>query len=163
MRPHPAAHPHYMTHFIEQVNNHHTTVIFTAEISDNEVTFLDTIVYKGKRFNSTSILDVRTHFKATETFQYTHFSSCHPLARGWERLYKRPSPPATQNKFPKRKLSKTTRRISKAPWREGISTELNNSNFLWNTLLKQERGTPTKTFKEKNHFALCHALSTISS
>ena len=119
-----------ITHFIEQVNNHHTTVIFTAEISDNEVTFLDTIVYKGKRFNSTSILDVRTHFKPTETFQYTHFSSCHPLGRGWERLYKRPSPPATQNKFPKRKLSKTTRRISKAPWREGISTELNNSNFL---------------------------------
>ena len=119
-----------ITHFIEQVNDHHATVKFTAESSENEVTFLDTIVYKGKRFNSTSILDVRTHFKATETFQYTHFSSCHPLGRGWERLYKRRSPPATQNKFPKRKLSKTTRRISKAPWREGISTELNNSNFL---------------------------------
>ena len=72
-----------ITHFIEQVNNHHTTVIFTAEISDNEVTFLDTIVYKGKRFNSTSILDVRTHFKPTETFQYTHFSSCHPLGKGF--------------------------------------------------------------------------------
>ena len=25
------------------------------------------------------ILDVGTHFKPTETFQYTHFSSCHPL------------------------------------------------------------------------------------
>ena len=25
-----------------------------------------------------AILDVRTHFKPTETFQYTHFSSCHP-------------------------------------------------------------------------------------
>ena len=25
-----------------------------------------------------SILDVRTHFKPTETFQYTHFDSCHP-------------------------------------------------------------------------------------
>ena len=24
------------------------------------------------------LLDVRTHFKPTETFQYTHFSSCHP-------------------------------------------------------------------------------------
>ena len=23
-------------------------------------------------------LDVRTHFKPTETFQYTHFNSCHP-------------------------------------------------------------------------------------
>ena len=35
-------------------------------------------VYKGKRFAQESILDIRTHFKATETFQYTHFSSCHP-------------------------------------------------------------------------------------
>ena len=25
-----------------------------------------------------SILDVKTHFKTTETFQYTHFTSCHP-------------------------------------------------------------------------------------
>ena len=37
-----------ITHFIEQVNNHHPTVKFTAEISENEVTFLDAIVYKGK-------------------------------------------------------------------------------------------------------------------
>ena len=37
-----------ITHFIEQVNNHHATVKFTAEISENKVTFLDAIVYKGK-------------------------------------------------------------------------------------------------------------------
>ena len=30
-------------------------------------------------FYSTSILDIRTHFKPTETFQYTHFTSCNPL------------------------------------------------------------------------------------
>ena len=35
-------------------------------------------VYKGVRFNKDSILDVRTHFKPTETFQYTNFYSCHP-------------------------------------------------------------------------------------
>ena len=40
--------------------------------------FLDTIVYKGTRFKEKSILDVKTHFKKTETFQYTHFTSCHP-------------------------------------------------------------------------------------
>ena len=68
-----------ITHFIEQANNHHATIKFTAEISEEKVTFLDTIVYKGKRFNSPSILDIRTHFKPTETFQYTHFTSCHPL------------------------------------------------------------------------------------
>ena len=39
--------------------------------------FLDTVVYKGTRFKEKSILDVKTHFKTTETFQYTHFTFCH--------------------------------------------------------------------------------------
>ena len=64
--------------FIELANNYHPTIKFTAEISDTEITFLDTCVYKSERFNKESILDVRTHFKPTETFQYTHFTSCHP-------------------------------------------------------------------------------------
>ena len=50
-----------------------------AQISEQEITFLDTNVYKGLRFNTESILDVKTHFKPTETFQYTEFTSCHPL------------------------------------------------------------------------------------
>ena len=50
-----------ITHFIEQTNNHHTLIKFTTEISENKVTFLYTIVYKGERFNSTPILDVRKH------------------------------------------------------------------------------------------------------
>ena len=41
---------------------------FKAEILDKEITFL----------KKESILDVRTNFKATGTFQYTHFSSFHP-------------------------------------------------------------------------------------
>ena len=47
--------------------------------------FLDTIIYKGDRFRNDSILDIRTHYKPTETFQYTHFTSCHPpgLKRGF--------------------------------------------------------------------------------
>ena len=43
-----------------------------------EITFLDTIIYKGDRFQTDSILDIKTHYKPTETFQYTHFTSCHP-------------------------------------------------------------------------------------
>ena len=35
-------------------------------------------IYKGERFKETGILDVRTHFKPTEKFQYTHFKSSHP-------------------------------------------------------------------------------------
>ena len=65
--------------FFEQASKHHPTIKFTAEISETETeTVLDTNIYKGERFRSNSVLDVCTHFKRTETFQYTHFSSCHP-------------------------------------------------------------------------------------
>ena len=57
--------------FLVKANSFHPTIKFTAEIS--ETTLLDTKVYKGDRFNKQSILDMRTHFKATETFQYTNF------------------------------------------------------------------------------------------
>ena len=63
---------------IELANNYHVTIKFTAEISDIEITFLDTCVYKGERLKKESNLEVGTNFKPTETFQYTHFSSCHP-------------------------------------------------------------------------------------
>ena len=36
---------------------------FTAEMSDSEIAFLDTKVYKGERFNRDSTLDVQTHYK----------------------------------------------------------------------------------------------------
>ena len=71
--------------FIENANRHHATIKFTAEISDKETTFLDTCVYKGESFKKENILDVRSHFKPTETFQYTHYSSCHTpgVSRGF--------------------------------------------------------------------------------
>ena len=58
-------------HFIEQANSYHPTIRFTAEVSQLETTFLDTTVYKGERFEKEPILDVRTHYKPTETLQYT--------------------------------------------------------------------------------------------
>ena len=64
--------------FLLKANSFHPTIKFTAEISETERNFSDTIVYKGDRFLKGSILDVRTHFKPTETFQYTNSYSCHP-------------------------------------------------------------------------------------
>ena len=64
--------------FIDQANLHHLTIKFTAEISDTETVFVDTTVYKGTRFKDQSILDLKTNFKPTETFQYAYFTSCHP-------------------------------------------------------------------------------------
>ena len=58
-----------LTTFIEQANSYYPTIKFTTKISDKEITFLDTRIYKGARFEKESILNTRTHFKTTETFQ----------------------------------------------------------------------------------------------
>ena len=63
--------------FVKKANNFHSTIKFTAEMSETEITFLDTKEYKGARFDEESILDVQTHLQ-TETFQYANFYSCHP-------------------------------------------------------------------------------------
>ena len=60
-------------------NTFHPTIKFTCEMSSQRAVFLDTEVFKGPRLTTHKILDLQTHFKPTETFQYTHFSSCHPL------------------------------------------------------------------------------------
>ena len=43
--------------FIEQANNYHRTIKFTAEISETEINFLDTTIYRDERFNTESVLD----------------------------------------------------------------------------------------------------------
>ena len=62
--------------FITQANTYDPTIKLTTEISDTEIAFLDTLVCKGE---TQSILDIKTHNKQTETFQYTHYNSCQPL------------------------------------------------------------------------------------
>ena len=69
-----------ISNFVDFANTFHSTIKFTCEMSSERAVFLDTEVFKGPRFASNKILDVQTHFKATETFQYTHFSSCHSLS-----------------------------------------------------------------------------------
>ena len=49
--------------FIKRANYFHPTIKFTAEISDNQITFLDSTVFKGERFAKDSIWDVKTHKK----------------------------------------------------------------------------------------------------
>ena len=52
---------------------------FTFEVSNNVMTFLDTKIYKGTRFLEHRILDVKSHTKSTETYQYLQPSSAHPI------------------------------------------------------------------------------------
>ena len=47
---------------MEKGNNFHPTIRFTDEMSETEITFLDTKVYRGVRFDKETILDVQTHF-----------------------------------------------------------------------------------------------------
>ena len=68
--------------FIELAHNYYPTIKFTSEISDTEIPFLDSCVYKGERFKKESTLGVRTHFKRIETFQYIHVTSCYLQASG---------------------------------------------------------------------------------
>jgi len=67
--------------FVDLANSFHPTIKFTCEMSSERAVFLDTEVFKGPRLSSLGILNSQTHFKPTETFQYTHFSSCHPFIR----------------------------------------------------------------------------------
>jgi hypothetical protein len=64
--------------FMKMANEFHPTLKFTYEFSSQYVTFLDTEVYKGQRFTKENILDIRTHTKPTNTFQYLHRTSSHP-------------------------------------------------------------------------------------
>ena len=57
--------------FLLKANSFNLTIKFTAEVSETETIFLDTVVYKGDRFLKESILDVRTYFKPTETRNMT--------------------------------------------------------------------------------------------
>ena len=48
--------------------------LFTEEVSDSEIMY-STKVYKSKRFNRDSILDVETYYKEIETFEYLNIYS----------------------------------------------------------------------------------------
>ena len=56
----------------------YTTQSNSHELSETELTFLDITIYKGDRFVSNQILDVRTHIKPTNKQLYIHASSYHP-------------------------------------------------------------------------------------
>lgn len=66
-----------LQNFISAINKLHPTLKFTYVASDNEIQFLDLVIYKGTRFGKSNILDVICFTKPTETWCYLHRSSCH--------------------------------------------------------------------------------------
>ena len=66
--------------FLDGANKMHPTLKFKYEISENTGTFLDTTVFKGRRFKSENKLDFKPYIKPSEKFQYIHRQSAHPKA-----------------------------------------------------------------------------------
>ena len=64
--------------YISHINTVNQTIKFTYEAHENELVFLDTILYKGDRFKKENILDIRTHFKKTNKQLYIQKKSYHP-------------------------------------------------------------------------------------
>ena len=97
---------------MKQINQIHNTIKFTYEASNTEVTFLDVTVYKGEKFTSTGILDVRTHIKPTNKQLYVHASLYHPpatkkaIAKGEAKCFLRTN--STENTY-KEMLSKNNK------------------------------------------------------
>ena len=69
-----------ITELFEHGNSLHNLLKFTYEISEQELTFLDVSIYKGKRFQKSNILDVKSYIKPTNNFQYLHRESAHPTS-----------------------------------------------------------------------------------
>ena len=46
--------------FVSEAKTHHPTIKFTAEISQKEIPFLDTTIFKGERFYEDATLDICT-------------------------------------------------------------------------------------------------------
>ena len=74
-----------INNFVDFANSFHATIKFTHEMSSEKIVFLDTEVFKGPRFADSKTLDVQTHFKPTETFQYTRSALKRVLSK--EKLY----------------------------------------------------------------------------
>ena len=66
--------------FIASLNTKHPSLRFTYTASEKEVQFLDLVIYKGERFKTQNILDVRCFTKPTETWCYLDRNSCHSPA-----------------------------------------------------------------------------------
>ena len=69
-----------ISNFVDFANSFHATIKFTHKMSSEKIVSLDTEVFKGPRFTYSKTMDVQTHYKPTGTFQYTYFSSSHPLS-----------------------------------------------------------------------------------
>ena len=56
------------------------TIKFTAEMSENEIAFLDTVVFKGERLKNESIVDIKTYYRRLKPFNIHTLTHALPQA-----------------------------------------------------------------------------------
>ena len=119
--------------YIDKINKIHPTIKFTYEVDKKEVVFLDTTVYKGDRFKTQGILDIKTHIKKTNKQLYIHKESYHPksvkqaIIKGETKRYLRTnSNKATFNNMKLKLIHKLKQRGYKT---KEIIEETNKANF----------------------------------
>ena len=59
----------------EHLNTHHPSITVKAELSSESMHFLDTVVYKGNRFDTKGTFDTKVYFKPTYTLELVHKKS----------------------------------------------------------------------------------------
>ena len=64
--------------FVEVLNSHDPSIKLKKEINEQSIDFLDTTVFKGPDFYTSSKLDIKVHFKITDTHALLHKNSFHP-------------------------------------------------------------------------------------
>ena len=69
--------------FLEALNNHHQKIKFTDTIDQNEIPFLDTIVYRSQA----NRLYTKIYHKPTEQKYYLQYYSAHPRNKKFSPLW----------------------------------------------------------------------------
>ena len=123
------------------------------KISDKGVNFLDTTVYKGERFHNQGILDIHTHFKPTETFQYTHFSFCNPHRS--EKVSQRANPLDFSKLTPQLNSSLRTSTTSKNAFALEVTLIISQKKSPLRLNLRNRGQFYKRTMKFERKFYLC--------
>ena len=64
--------------FLDILNSHQNCIKLTSVTSKQSIDFVDTTIFKGKRFNSNGHLDSKFYFKPTDTHQLLYKDSFLP-------------------------------------------------------------------------------------
>ena len=114
-------------------------------------------VYKGDRFKDTSILGVRNHYKPTEIFKYTLFSSRHPpgVSKGFikdEALMLR------RTNFSETTFHENIRQFKSHLHERGYPDTLVNKVLSEVKFEEGRVGTPTKRKDAQENSTFCHTI-----